>query len=238
MRRVLAVAMVAVRQMIWKLLLILAGVVSVELILFYRLAVNDMMENEFGRYLDIAFFPNVYWVAVLLIFVFQVLQGMDSHGKLTYTLRRLPMGEQAVTTIWALVHMMTYWILWAVQLAVVLICWRSYSVHCEIGPRALELFTQFYRDPFLHGLLPLENYGRSIVNILFVVTLGVSAAFSGFCDRNRKKNVLPVISFSLLINRMSSDYRDDVINVFLIVICLVVTGLMIIGIWRCDYEKI
>ena len=238
MRRIMAVAMVAVRQVIWKLLLILAGMVSVELILFYRLEMSNTVDIEFGRYLKLAFFPNVYWIAVLLIFVFQVLQGMDSHGKLTYTLRRLPMGEQAVTTIWALVHMMTYWILWAVQVAVVLICWRSYSAHSEIGPQALELFTQFYRDPFLHGLLPLENYWRALVNFLFVLTLGVSAAFSGFCVRIRKKNVLGVMSFSLLINRMSSDYRDDVINVFLIVICLVVTGLMLIGIWRCDYEKI
>ena len=238
MRRMMAVAMVAVRQMIWKLLLILTGMISVELVLFYRLAVSDTMDNEFGQYLEIALFPHVFWVAVLLIFVFQLLQGMDSRGKLTYTLRRLPMGERAVTTIWALVHMMTYWILCAVQLAVVLICWRSYCVHSEIVPRGLELFTQFYRDPFLHGLLPLENYWRALVNFLFVLTLGVSAAFSGFCVRIGKKNVLGVISFSLLINRLSSDYRDDVINAFLIVICLVVTGLMLIGIWRCDYEKI
>ena len=237
MKRIWSVAMLATRQVVWKLLLILVVLSALELGVFWYNIPKGLTLLQFGALLDRAKFFWFLRAAIVALFVFQMYQGMDSRGRMNYTLRRLPMGERAVTTIWALCHAMTYWVLWAAQLAVVLVCWRLYCMNIEIGPRSLELFTQFYRNEFLHGLLPMQNYARGVTNFLMMLTLGFSAAYAGFRTRNRQKIILPIVTLSMSINMISANYRDDIVEGILITYCLVVLGYMIWKIWVNAYEE-
>lgn len=242
MKRISSVCMAATRQTLWKLLLIVALMAAVELGVFWYQMPTEFREMEPGRrYL--MFNASLYWFlwalrgATVLLFVLQAYQGCDSGGKLTYTLRRLPMGERAVTTLWAVVHMAGHWILWAAQLAVVLVCWRKYCSCYEVFAPTLERFTQFYRGDFLHGLLPLADLSYAICLGLQMVTLGVAAAYYGFVQRKGKWPKAPILVLAISMAYFPAGYDNYGLEIALIVIDCVFLSYMLWQIWWGDYEE-
>ena len=242
MKRVTSVCMVAIRQTIWKLLAIIAVMASAELLLFGRQLSSAGLEpgnrgSWFDHLLQFSYFHLILAAAVVALFVFQMKQGSDEKGKLTYTLRRLPMGERTVTTLWALVHMVSYLILWAAQFAVVLVCWNWYAARCPDQASTLELFTKFYYSEILHALIPMQDYARVITNVLLFPALGFGAAYAGFTIRTGRKLFLPGILISVTMTTFVSDFRDDLGDELKALIYVLALGYMIWRIWWGAYEE-
>ena len=258
MKQVASVCMAAVRQTIWKLLLIIILMAALEIGLFwYQMppepvipdpnvsvtvysngyAVGRSIGQRFDSVLDGAWFAWILRAALVALYLVQVMQGSDSNGKLTYTLRRLPMGERAVTTLWASVHMVSYWILWAAQLAVVLGCWKLYTISYPTHSSALELFTKFYFSDFLHGLIPMQNYARVAANGLMFMALGLGAAYLGFRTRTGRKAILPVVLIAVTMNFTTASFKDDFADGLMILFYVLTIGYMIWQIWGNEYEE-
>ena len=258
MKQISSVCMAAVRPTIWKLLLIIVLMAALELGLFwYQMPpepvipdsnvsvtvhsngyeVSRSLGQRFDLVLDGAWFAWILRAALVALCAVQVQQGSEGKGKLTYTLRRLPMGERAVTTLWASVHMVSYWILWAAQLAVVLGCWKIYTVFYPTHSSALELFTKFYFSDFLHGLIPMQNYARVAANVLMFMALGLAAAYLGFRTRTGRKASLPVILIAVTMNFITASFQDDIADELMILIYVLSIGYMIWQIWVTDYEE-
>lgn len=221
MKVVYSVWQAAARQVVWKLLVILLVMAAVELGLFWYLAENPALWEftagagqgpGFGAWLDKAgvfwaFFVSVFCLAGVLIH-----QGSDySGGRLRYTLQRLPLGEKAVTGLWAVFHGACFVVLWAAQTVVVLLCWRMYCRSWEVAAPALELFVECYLDGFLHGLFPLGEAVRWVRQLLWLLVMSVGTAYFGFRQRRGKTSVGPMaaVTAGLATFRVNLSYGTE-----------------------------
>ena len=109
------------------------------------------------------------------------LLGWEGSGCRTgYTLRRLRVGERALSLLWGGYGTLCLLFYWAAHLGTVLALGAAAAPHLsERAASPLALFLACWRSPYLHALLPLEDvwlWGR---NLLLCAALGLgTAAFS------------------------------------------------------------
>ena len=109
------------------------------------------------------------------------LLGWEGSGCRTgYTLRRLRVGERALSLLWGGYGTLCLLFYWAAHLGTVLALCAAAMPHLSEGAASpLALFLACWRSPYLHALLPLEDvwlWGR---NLLLCAALGLgTAAFS------------------------------------------------------------
>ena len=109
------------------------------------------------------------------------LPGWEGSGCRTgYTLRRLRVGERALSLLWGGYGTLCLLFYWAAHLGTVLALGAAAMPHLsERAASPLALFLACWRSPYLHALLPLEDvwlWGR---NLLLCAALGLgTAAFS------------------------------------------------------------
>ena len=109
------------------------------------------------------------------------LLGWEGSGCRTgYTLRRLRVGERALSLLWGGYGTLCLLFYWAAHLGTVLaLCAAAMPHLSERAASPLALFLTCWRSPYLHALLPLEDvwlWGR---NLLLCAALGLgTAAFS------------------------------------------------------------
>ena len=193
-----------VRSSIYKVLLILllmavaeAGVfLSVfhgELANYYELLEQVAQGNAAAAYLarpenlfDNRLFIIILELANIAVSVMLVLPGCEFKAKTTYTIKRLQVSERAWFFWQVLCSMMTYLLVYAVQLAVIVGLSQYYVNHVPkelIGNQSI--FLMFYRSEFLHSLLPLADTQIWIRNLLLL--LGFSFAVAGYSYQQRRK---------------------------------------------------
>jgi len=241
MKRVCAIWMAAAKNLLWKLLVVLALMAAAELWMFRSTMPGGPITDglPFGKWLADSGAPLIFGIAFVLVTVLMSINGCDfSGGKLRYTLQRLPQSEAAVTTIWAVFNLGVYVILWAVELAVVLVCW-SWYLAAQAGHTApqLELLVACYStDYFLHGLFPLANGFRWIKTIMGILCLSVGAAHFGFRQRRGKipYSLIPMAGLHWLAFRSSP--RETGVDFAVAVVYLAILVYDLVQIWRWEDE--
>lgn len=118
-------------------------------------------------------------------FLFSVILLLDGGGEggsaAGYTLQRLRICEEAVVLWKAAYNSLCLLLFWAVQTAVAIGLYSWYTA--AIGPAyssAQTVFLAFYRIPFLHNLLPLDNWTRYLRNIALILAMGYCIAARGY----------------------------------------------------------
>lgn len=237
MKRVCSVWMVAVRQILWKLLAVMTVMAAAELVLFRR----TMPGLGFGSWLEASGAPLVFGLAFVAVTVILALQGCDfSGGRLRYTLQRLPLSEPGITTLWAMVHVGAYVLLWAVQIAVMLVCW-SWYIKDQTGHTApqMELLVACYgegRYHFLHGLFPLANGLRWLKTVTGILCLSVGTAHFGFRQRNGKLAFSLAVVAGLHWLTFRLPISDGSVDVMMVLVYLAFLTAYVVQLWRWDHE--
>lgn len=229
MRTMCAVGMAAARQIVWKLLALAALLAGLELALAWRWLPNG---GDFSEMLTQARFSFLFRCASGLLFAILAWQGMDARGQLGYTLRRLPLSEPAVTTVWAVLHTLCHMVLWAVQILVILILWRMWPGANSI----LALFVTSYRDGFLHGLLPMQDVSRGVYAVLQWMALGAASAYGGSLQREGRRSALPLICLAVSMGCFPANYANEGLEIILLVAQGLLLAAMIFGIWRREWN--
>ena len=109
------------------------------------------------------------------------LLGWEGSGCRTgYTLRRLRVGERALSLLWGGYGTLCLLFYWAAHLGTVLaLCAAAMPHLSERAASPLALFLACWRSPYLHALLPLEDVWLWERNLLLCAALGLgTAAFS------------------------------------------------------------
>lgn len=177
MKKHMSVLMLAFHATVYKALGVLVLMGGVQALLFwmtFRATGDTGFETLLAQ-------SRVSWAcgAGFLLYVFILcLGGLERSGaKPGYTLKRLSVDEKTVVLWWALANCIFLLIFWAAQLGIVLLLFRLYEALAGAGGSGGQaLFLAFYRSPFLHSLLPLDESSRYARNLLFLTGLGVSAA--------------------------------------------------------------
>lgn len=224
MKKHLSVLMLMSRSTIYKILGILVIMTAVEGTLFYLTLRNMTAAEVVG--LELVFQQSrILWVCALgylLVTALLCLTGCEFSGKQGYTLHRLSVSQRSVFLWQAFYNICCFFLFWAVQLFIVLALCRLYME--KIDPPAISnqtVFLAFYRNDFLHSLLPLADMSRYVRNIFLILGLGIASAY--FPIRQRRGGtgvgiiVLSAVTLLFFSHSMGSLGNDILVIVFSIV---------------------
>ena len=137
---------------------------------------------------------NVWFaLAFLLTTVFLCLPGCAFRTQTGYTVARLSVSEAAVTFWQILCNVLMYLLLASAQTVIAYGLCQYYMSAAPAGfTSAQTVFLAFYRNEFLHALLPLADVSLWIRNGLLAAALGVAAASFPLKQRAKKISVMIV----------------------------------------------
>lgn len=198
MKRALSLLMLAARSCLWKVLL-LSALTAAGQVLCFRLYLAG--QNVPETWTDIqslvadARLPLLFAAGLVLLCVALALFGMEgSSSRLGYTLRRLTLDERHITLLFALHHFLCLLVFWGFQAGAALLVYREYLNWLPPGTDGGQsALLAFYHSPFLHALLPLEDWPVWVRNLLLFAALALSAAACSYHWRHGRKSfaVLP-----------------------------------------------
>lgn len=212
MKRHLSIWMLMARSTIYKVLGLLLALTAVDGALFAMmpwieaqklrkaasLAPGASVAVELERMFQ--YFPIVFGVCLLVLTALLCLNGCEFSAKQGYTLRRLRVPQWEIFFWQAVQNVVCYFLLWAVQAGIVVVLCRYYEAHyqemMEWYPDMVTsqtVFLAFYRNSFLHSLLPLADAWRWARNAVGCVALGLCAAAFPIRQRRGHRSVAAAI---------------------------------------------
>ena len=124
------------------------------------------------------------WAALLLTAAFLCLSTGCSFGSHPlYTLRRLWVGERTVFLWQAGYNALCFLALWAAQAGVMLGLCALYAHMAPDWVNGQSVYLAFWRSPYLHALLPLEDWAVWLRNALLCPLLGLICAYFPYRQR-------------------------------------------------------
>lgn len=228
--------MLAARSTIYKVLGLFVFTAVAESALFYFTLQKALGGEPFGleRVMSESRIALVCGVSFLLLCALLSLTGCEIGGsKLRYTLQRLSVRERSIVFWWAAYNVACFFLFWALHVVIVLLLSRLYVARMDAAyVSGQTILLAFYRNSFLHSLLPLAETSRYIRNASFVLGLGISAACFSYRQRRGKKEtaivalaVLVVVYFSRAMGNFGSD-------LLLSLTALSIAAALVLGIWK------
>ena len=188
MKRIASLLMLAARSTLWKAAGITLASCLTEAGLFLAALSGwqDTVRTAYYEYSNpmgleglLMQYPLSWCFRIGLVLVCAVLAflGWEGSSRVSYTLRRLSVGHRALTLLWAGYGFFCLLFFWAAHLGTLLaLCAAALPRLAPefSGPQAL--FLACYRDPYLHSLLPLDDWPLWARNLSMCAALGTAAA--------------------------------------------------------------
>lgn len=248
MRQHLSVLLFYVRNSFYRILLVLFGLAAVDSFLFFRNWKICKAQYEAGEVSMLAAevilekipMNKIFMAAVILVLLLLCRTGRRKGGRQEYTLHRLQISPKGVF-LWQVVYnCCCFFLLWAVQAAVATgLCLYFVRTEDTVFITNHSLFLSFYRDAFLHGLIPLADVFGWLQNVLLFLMLGLLAANLVYCERTGKKSVFLMLYLASVSMGLFSEYLRSPDSGFGAVLCLIMIGVMgylifVKGEWKLD----
>ena len=190
MKEKLGISMTAVRPLLWKVILLLVLTAAVQLFLGYRAAATISVGTmDFSQFLSRCHTGLVAMAGLLVLLVILALQGCQFSGHwVSGTLQRLPIGEGTITMVYGLTHLGFLVLYWAVEVFVMV------ALYCFYGKSlGFPLVVAAYTTPFFHSLLPLSDWLRLLLSVLWALALASCTASFGFFQRRGSFQISPLL---------------------------------------------
>ncbi len=192
MRRYLSILMLMARKTIYKILLISAGLAAAQGLIFFKLLSSSAPSANGGNVmqrLDILISDHksiiiVFGIAFVLITGALVFTACDFGSKQSYTYERLSVSKKGVFLLQSMYNLACYLILWGIQLIILILMCVIYVKRQD--PAAINsqtLFLAFFRNRFMHNIMPLGDFPVFLRNIVLASGLGFSSALFSYKQR-------------------------------------------------------
>lgn len=211
MKRYGSVLALLARSSIYKILALLAAATAAECALFGWWLRRGVPEEEgFGLEAILAQSGVLYafGAAALAVCLALALTGCAFSSRTGYTLRRLQIPEWQVALLQFGYNALALLVLWGWQAAVALGLCRWFAAACPDQTTTQTIFLAFYRSPFLHAVLPLQNAVIWWRNGLLLVTLAATAAAFPYDQRRGRKPLALPMAFALAAVNFSGSLGD------------------------------
>ena len=196
MKKVLSVFELLVRNTIYKVLMVLVAAGVVEIVSFWNRMLEQLALQSQpagagvgGNSLElIVESSNQYgWYTVTFVLITAILGfSTCNFGSVqSYTLKRLRVSEWELFWIQSIYNFLCYVLLMGVQLGFLLIMGYLYVTH-NMDATNQTLFLAFYRNDFMHSILPMEEWLRLFINFILYAGMAVTAASVPYFSRNKK----------------------------------------------------
>ncbi len=245
MKKHLSVFGLFARSSVFKVLLILLAMGIIEIAFFHLELQNALdaheivgsgmtsLERMFARAAT-----NVYFrVALVLISIVLCLPGCHFKAHTSYTLRRLAVSEHSTFFHQAAYNTLVYLILLATQTIIAFGLSRYYVAFAPAECISNQTITlAFYRNNFLHSLLPFEDIGLWLRNGLLILSLGLATAEFPYQQRRHKfsATAMALVAYSIVFFDQSIGQLTRVISTS--IITLLIVGEVIYNLTRKEEE--
>lgn len=189
MKRYVSVFEMLVRSSIYKVLAVLALMVIVEVIMLICAWLQPIatmqpnIEEWVERSRIMIPFLAAYWLVTKVLSS----SGTNTGSMQAYTLQRLRIPEKKLYLLQCIYNMFIYTLLWMTQLLLLFVAtdiYMNYKTGVIITNQTV--FLAFYRNAFMHSILPLEDiFGWSTL-VFYIVMTGFLAANYARGQRNGK----------------------------------------------------
>ena len=237
----LSVLMLLARSTIYKVLGLLLALALVEGALFHLALVSNGSGDSGFVSLERAFaqsrIPIVFGVCFLVMTILTERTGHAPGSKQEYTLWRLSVSERSVFAWQALYNTSCYIMLWAAQLFVALALCRLYLLRTNPAFTSHQtVLLAFYRNNFLHSLLPLDEVSRWVSNVAVIIGVGVTSASVPFERRRGKAGVTAFVRAVLVLKFFNSGLGNLDVDIFLSLFGFAVAGVAVYRVWTQGKE--
>lgn len=243
MRRHIPIFMMFVRSSLYRVLLILAGMVLAESFLFF-LTIKEYLEVEarnpagayaLNRLIQDSKIVWVFLVSFLLITLVLCLVGCDFNGKLEYTVQRLGISPIGIFFWQAGCNALMYVLFWLAQLYTVFgFCMYYLQAADPSWVTGQTLFLEFHRSGFLFTLLPLENIAGWLLNVVTVLCLGIVTARVPHCQRRKSRPIAIFVLIAWTIGTWPPTEMGGTLSIVAMVINSIVAGLSIFCVYLAE----
>ena len=180
MKERMSVFMLMARNSFYKIFGLLVVMIAIEAGMF-GLALNRGVSSDgFGLeyVIDKSHIAIVFFIAFVILDIILIsFVGYGESGTHRYTLMRLSITRKEVYFIQSIFNILCYVLFWATQVLVVVLLSYLYIRKAPEGHvTGQTIFLAFYRNDFLHSLLPFEDFPFWIRNVLVCVALGFRSA--------------------------------------------------------------
>ncbi len=228
-----------IQSSFWKVLVLLAGTTAAQ-VFFFRRAVQQLRPGNYGleQALTQGHVAGIAGLGFVCITAILCMTGAErGNGKTGYTLRRLSIPEKSVLLWQAVYNGSCYLLLWASQVLVMMSLAQWYTKIADPSMVTSQtVFLAYYRNEYLHGLLPMFELDHWFRNIMMLIALGLSSAYFTYAQRRRLKNgelitmVLVVLLFFCDHINSSGEWLVGLIS-FICISCVVKT------LWKWKREE-
>ncbi len=221
MKKHLSVWMLHARSTLYKALLVSLAAVAVQVMLFAQelksmeLPAQAGLESVFSQ----AYTAPVAALAFVLLLVALVYGAGYDRQRTDLVIRRLRISESAFA-LWQALHIECCLLLfWALQVAVALACSMGYLQRWD--PAGTQtLFLAFWRQPWLHAILPVMAPLRWVRNLLLLAALALAAAAHARLRWNGRRGwLLPVLATATVV-LFTEDPAEATQSVLLLIFCV------------------
>lgn len=233
MKRELSVLMLVARSSIYKFLTVLILMSVSQISFFYMTARKYDLQGQgtasLERIIEEGYIQQIFYIAFLLMCIILAWAESGKGSRLEYTLKRLGISRERVFFLQVGYHICCFFILFAVQIFVVIGIGSLYLKWMEeIYVSSQSLFLAFWRNEFLHSLLPLAEISRWVRNGVLIVFVGLEITFFGTEEQQSRR--LPLVWCSMLVILIFSDpagyWQADLVKggILLMFIFLILAG--------------
>lgn len=221
------------RNTIYKIAILLAAMGGVQIFLFQQAMTAyvpmDTYDLDFTaiEHYSLEYMADESRSAVVLAIVFVLLtvvlcwNGCNIGSKSSYTWKRLQVTEKMIFLMQCIYNSLCYVLLLGVQVAVLLIQSGMYTAHAKHVTNQ-TVFLAFYRNDFMHSVLPLDGGMRWLVNLLFIIGCGMAAAVFTYRQRHGKVEwVLWIVPAEILISFVRGMEDTYISLLFAIAVCMI-----------------
>ena len=237
MKNNISVIILFQKQALKAILPVLAAMPVLEGILFFTLTGTLRADGAFWleELVEKSAMWWVFWIAFAAICILLIRAAVDGTGRPSYSLQRLAISKQNLFACRVLALVITFLLLWAVQILTVflllsLVCSNpAYSCFSS-----QSIFLAFYRNDFLHNLLPMEDWLCWLRNMVLFFGLSTSAAYCTLPqdESEKKSNLLFLLHIASLINSFSWTLGSNWMNVLAILCSGCCTVIILCKIFR------
>ena len=175
----------------------------------------------------------LFRIALLVLTIFLCLTGYETSSKQGYTLKRLSISEKQVFVFQAFYNTLCYLLLWSIQLLFSFILGFYFVKNAPAEYVTNQtLFLAFYRNDFLHALLPFEDVMVWVKNILLFLSLGICAAGFTYMQRKGKRayELIGILGTTVLLFTAPLGQLEHI--VFSILLCIFCAGVTILRVLK------
>ncbi len=213
MKKYLSVFAMLARGSVWRVLVLLCLMAAGQCGRFLHRLQNELIlyESRVEQFVEeaaeitrlealfnVSTVSGTFGAAFLLICIVLCLPGCGYGAKCGYTFQRLNISERAVFVIQAIYNAVILFVLWAAEVLICLVLCHAYVT--AVDPSFVSHQTvsiAFYRNDFLHSLLPLADITVWIRNLIMLAVLAMAAASFPYKQR-RGKFAADIVSYALL----------------------------------------